>query len=93
MAAAGARAPQTPEDSGSAAVLSSRNWEVQFRGERGQRGLAEWLTRPGLRLHDLVARERIEELLGRFRAQPLEEGRGYTVSMLLTLSAWLERHA
>lgn len=73
--------------------MSSRNWEVQFRGERGQRGLAEWLTRPGLRLHDLVARERIEELLGRFRAQPLEEGRGYTVSMLLTLSAWLERHA
>jgi len=68
-----------------------RNWEVQFNGEKGKAGLDHWLLRPGLRLHDLVAKSKTEQLLNDFRMNPLGEGRGYTVSMLLTLSAWLER--
>ena len=67
-----------------------RNWEVQFGGERGRAGLNQWLLRPGLRLHELVARERIQALLNDFGSEPLKDGRGYTVSMLLTFSAWLE---
>lgn len=67
-----------------------RNWEVQFGGEAGRAGLHRWLQRPGLRLHDFVAKPAVESLLERFHADPLGEGRGYTVSMLLTFSAWLE---
>jgi asparagine synthase (glutamine-hydrolysing) len=67
-----------------------RNWEVQFGGESGQAGLRHWLLRPGLRLHDLVSKKKIAALLESFRKEPLKQGRGYTVSMLLTFSAWLE---
>jgi len=35
----------------------------------------------------------IAALLDAFHARPLEEKRGYTVSMLLTFSEWLERWA
>ncbi len=73
------------------AAAPERNWEVQFSGP-GRARLDDWLLRPGLRLHDLVAPGRIRALLAAFDAAPLEDGRGYTVSMLLTLSAWLERH-
>ena len=69
-----------------------RNWEVQFAGERGREGLREWLLRPGLRLHDLVPPMKVRSLLDAFDIAPLEQGRGYTVSMLLSLSAWLERY-
>jgi asparagine synthase (glutamine-hydrolysing) len=67
-----------------------RNWEVQFGGKSGEAGLSHWLLRPGLRLHDFVSRKKIATLLENFRQEPLKEGRGYTVSMLLTFSAWLE---
>jgi hypothetical protein len=66
-----------------------RNWEVQFGGT-GRPRLREALLAPGSRLHALVAPKRIEALLADFSRAPLEEGRGYTVSMLLTLGAWLE---
>ncbi|HEY1434710.1 MAG TPA: asparagine synthase-related protein, partial [Thermoanaerobaculia bacterium] len=69
-----------------------RNWEVQFLSEGGRRNLESALLAPGSRLHDLVAPEDLRGLLGRFFAAPFEDGRGYTVSMLLTLSAWLEAH-
>ena len=68
-----------------------RNWEIQFSGA-GRARLEERLLAPGLRLHGLVAPARIRALLADFDAAPLEAGRGYTVSMLLTLGAWLERH-
>ena len=71
--------------------IIERNWEVQFGGEQGLAGLNHWLLRPGLRLHDLVTKAKVEQLLCDFRADPLKDGRGYTVSMLLTFSAWLER--
>lgn len=67
-----------------------RNWQVQFQGAPGQAGLRHWLLRPGLRLHDLVPRRQIAALLDEFHAAPLVAGRGYTVSMLLTFSVWLQ---
>jgi hypothetical protein len=70
--------------------IIERNWEVQFDGPSGEAGLSRWLLRPGLRIHDLVPRKTIATLLEAFRQEPLKEGRGYTVSMLLTFSAWLE---
>jgi hypothetical protein len=70
-----------------------RNWEAQFGGERGEAGLKHWLLQPGLRLHEFVSKEKVQTLLDSFRAEPLKHGRGYTVSMLLTFSAWLEHQA
>ncbi len=68
-----------------------RNWEVQFLSERGRRGLEQWLLAPGLALHDLAAPAELTALLDAFYREPLAEKRGYTISMLLTFSAWLER--
>lgn len=68
-----------------------RNWEVQFLNDSGRRGLQHWLLRPGLRLHAFVDPLHIESMLASFHAAPQAGKRGYTVSMLLTFSAWLER--
>ena len=70
----------------------TRNWEVQLGGEAGRHGLERWLLRDGLRLHDLVAPREIYDLLNRFNAAWPDPETGYAVSMLLTFSAWLERH-
>ena len=67
-----------------------RNWEVQFAGATGREGLAQWLLRPGLSLHEFVSPRAVEELLGAFGRDPYTDKRGYTVSMLLSFSAWLE---
>lgn len=69
-----------------------RNWEVQFAGPDGGRGLREWLLRPGLALHDVVAPQAISELLADFAQDPHAGKRAYTVAMLLSFSAWLEDH-
>ncbi|MGE5718165.1 MAG: hypothetical protein ACM369_16070 [Acidobacteriota bacterium] len=69
-----------------------RNWEVQFLSPSGRAGLERWLLAPGLKLHDLVSRTEVVGLLADFFRAPFEAGRGYTVSMLLTFSAWLERY-
>lgn len=69
-----------------------RNWEVQFLSDSGRAGLERWLLAPGLKLHDLVSRSEVVRLLADFFRAPFEAGRGYTVSMLLTFSAWLERY-
>lgn len=68
----------------------SRNWELQFLSPEGVRGLDRWLMQPGLRLHDLTSRSAIQALLTDFFANPRDPASGYTVSMLLTFSAWLE---
>jgi hypothetical protein len=68
-----------------------RNWEVQFLSPDGRRGLEDWLLRPGLRLHEFVAPVEVRKLLYDFYADP-DATRGYTVSMLLTFSAWMEHH-
>lgn len=67
-----------------------RNWEVQLAGERGRRGLERWLLAPGLRVHEFVSREKLLGLVDRFSLRPLESA--YSICMLLTFSAWLERH-
>ncbi len=69
-----------------------RNWEVQFLSETGRAGLERWLLAPGLKLHDLVPRSEVAGLFAEFLGAPFEAGRGYTVSMLLTFSAWLETY-
>ncbi|MFQ5568388.1 MAG: asparagine synthase-related protein, partial [Rhodothermales bacterium] len=68
-----------------------RNWEVQFLNEQGRQGLEHWLVRPGLRLHDLVQPPATQRLLDDFYNEP-GAANGYTVSMLLTFSAWLEQY-
>lgn len=72
--------------------MAERNWEVQFAGAQGKRGLAEWLLRPGLLLHEHVDPDHIRNLLEAFEREPFVEKRGYTVSMLLSFSVWLENH-
>ncbi len=69
-----------------------RNWELQFLGPEGECGLYHWLLQPGLRLHEFVPPAAIQELLQSFYGAP-QPDLGYTVSMLLTFSAWLELHA
>lgn len=66
-----------------------RNWEVQFGGEDGRQGLRRRLLEPGLRLHQWVDRQEVDALLADFEARPTGAV-GYTVSMLVTLSLWLE---
>jgi asparagine synthase (glutamine-hydrolysing) len=73
--------------------VPERNWEVQFLGAEGRRGLEKHLIEPGRKLHAFVDPREVRTLLDGFFASPLEEGRGYTVSMLLTFAAFLEAHA
>ena len=70
-----------------------RNWEVQFLSPAGAARLRERLLAPGRRVHEFAPVERIRELLDRFVADPYTEKLGYTVSMLLTFTEWLERYA
>jgi hypothetical protein len=74
------------------APAPQRNWEVQLLSEAGRRALEAALLRPGSKLSELVAPAEVRRLVDRFFAAPLEQGRGYTVSMLLTLSTWLEAY-
>lgn len=67
----------------------TRNWELQFLGDREWSHLTERLLDATLTLHDYVALAAIRQLLMRFKETPGPED-GYAVSMLLTLSAWLE---
>lgn len=70
-----------------------RNWEVQFLNAEGRQGLRSYLTKPGLRFHEFVAPNVINRLLDQFVSKPLTSAKpGYTVSMLLTFSAWLEQY-
>ena len=76
----------------SARRVPERNWEVQFLSDDGRRRLRDHLTSRGRKLHEVVDPAEIGPLVDAFFASPLEEGRGYTVSMLLTFAAWLEAH-
>lgn len=67
-----------------------RNWEVQFFSVGGWEQLEGWLLRKGLVLHELVTPAKIRDLLEEFRRSP-DGANGYTVSVLLTFSVWLER--
>lgn len=73
--------------------IVERNWEVQFGGDQGRAGLHKWLLDPDLKLHDLIPMSSTMGLVERFLSHAPDAGVGYTVSMLLTFSAWLDRHA
>lgn len=68
-----------------------RNWEVQFLSPGGRENLESHLLSDGLKILELTPRKEIENLLERFYASPTPAD-GYTVSMLLTFAAWLERY-
>jgi hypothetical protein len=68
-----------------------RNWEAQFLAPGARARLERWLLEPGLELHEHVPARKIAALLDAFYAVP-DAANGYTVSMLLTFSAWLELH-
>ena len=76
-----------------------RNWEVQFLGDDGRAALRDRLLRPGRRLHDVVPVAAVRDLLDTFERDPWGAQRGarpkpaYAVSLLLTLSAWLDTMA
>ncbi len=67
-----------------------RNWEVQFLCPQGRAGLDQWLLHPGLRLYEFVAPDHVRALLDDVFSSPKADN-GYTVSMLLTFSTWLEK--
>lgn len=68
-----------------------RNWEVQFLNSQGRLGLSHWLLEDGLKLHEFVPIKSLENLLQEFFQNP-NSASGYAVSMLLTLSVWLEKY-
>ena len=68
-----------------------RNWEVQLLNSKGRLGLFRWLLEDGLKLHEFVSVNRLENLLQEFFQNP-NSASGYAVSMLLTLSVWLEKY-
>lgn len=70
--------------------ILQRNWEVQFLCPEGRAGLEKWLLSPGLPLHEFVPHAKVKQLVEEFYRNPWEDGYGYTISMLLTFSAWLE---
>jgi hypothetical protein len=72
--------------------MIEQNWQIQFAGADGQQGLSDWLLRPGLLLHSMVAPEAVAALLAAFERDPYSNKRSYSVAMLLSISAWLERH-
>lgn len=66
-----------------------RNWEVQFFSTDGRRNLEAKLLQGGRKLHDHFAVSDLSKLTNQFYQKP-DAANGYTVSMLLTFSAWLE---
>jgi asparagine synthase (glutamine-hydrolysing) len=72
-------------------TVISRNWEVQFLNPMGRTSLEYWLLRPRIFLHEFVSPAVISDLLHNFYSKPTGS-LGYTVSMLLTFSVWLEQY-
>lgn len=67
-----------------------RNWEIQFLDRQGRENLKDWLTSPGLQLHHFISPQTVNRLLDAFFMNPLANHHGYTLSLLLTFSVWLE---
>jgi asparagine synthase (glutamine-hydrolysing) len=68
-----------------------RNWEIQFLKNGGPQNLRKWLCTPGLRLHNYAEKSDVEDAVQSFLKKP-DSANGYEMSMLLTLSAWLEHY-
>ena len=72
--------------------IVQRNWEVQFLSPNGRAGLERWLIQKGLKLHEFLPATEITMLIEDFYREPLPM-QAYSLSMLLTFSAWLELYA
>ena len=72
--------------------LIQRNWEVQFLSNSGREQLQHHLLKPNHPIHTFVNPDTISRLLDDFYKNPWTEKRGYTVSMLLTFSTWLQQY-
>ena len=68
-----------------------RNWEVQFLSPGGKENLQQHLLSHGLRILDYVEAKEIQTLLEVFYINP-QPAEAYTICMLLTFAAWLERY-
>jgi len=68
-----------------------RNWEVQFLSPDGKENLQQHLLSHGLRILDYVEAKEIQTLLEVFYINP-QPAEAYTICMLLTFAAWLERY-
>ena len=68
-----------------------RNWEVQFLSPGGRENLEAHLLHGGLKIHQYAQPAQIGALIKAFYAAPAP-GDAYTLSMLLTFAAWLERY-
>lgn len=66
-----------------------RNWEVQYLGLGGRDGLERWLVKPGLKLHEFISAVQLKGLIDDFYRER-KPAQAYPISMLLTLSCWLE---
>lgn len=66
-----------------------RNWEVQFFSPNGREQLNRWLMNDDLKLREFVPARVVGSLLDELYTQPAA-GTGYTTSMLLSFSTWLE---
>jgi asparagine synthase (glutamine-hydrolysing) len=69
-----------------------RNWEIQFGSDFGNRGINKWLLHSNLKLHESVPKVKIKQLVDNFYDSYPNPSYGYTLSLLLTFSAWLELH-
>jgi hypothetical protein len=70
----------------------AENWQVQLLGAQESSRLEALLLRPGHPLHEFVDPARVQELLLSFRRSAPGDGTAYTVCMLLTFAASLERY-
>lgn len=73
--------------------IIQRNWEMQFLyNEEGRRSLEHWLLRKGLKIHEFVSPAKIKPLIDILFSKYHTKDEGYSISMLLTFSAWLEKY-
>jgi len=68
-----------------------RNWEVQLLSPGGMENLQQHLLSHGLKILDYVEAKEIGTLLEGFYVNP-QPADAYSICMLLTFAAWLERY-
>jgi asparagine synthase (glutamine-hydrolysing) len=68
-----------------------RNWEIQLLKNSSPKKLKKWLCTPGLKLQNYTEKRGLEQAVETFLKKP-DRANGYEMSMLLTLSAWLENY-
>lgn len=67
-----------------------RNWETQFLDSEGRENVKKRLIKPGLKIHQWVSAQRLNQEVNNFYGNSEDSTRGYVLSILVTLSAWME---